>query len=279
MKLIYIRFITPYHNLRLFMEITEFHVYKRLPDYNYDKVVKLKLNTDNNKPLHGKLYNMLNLKELSLKNITKKSIDRRLLNLLDLTLLSLTDCFVDQIVIDSLGLFQQLKHLTFELKNQHSLPESIYTLSKLETLSVINYYPLEIPLEINYLTELKNLTINTLSCNIGGLFNLDKYSKFKENDTNNDEYHIYGHSLVVFNYIENISIPTNVVYFNILGLTYFINNLPSHIQYLRINNCTYVNNLPFGLKELHIRNKCNNLKNIKIPFGCEVYLEGKLTEI
>lgn len=261
------------------MEITDFYVYKRLADYNYDKVVKLKLDTDNGKPLHGKLYTMLNLKELSLKNITKKSIDRRLLNLLDLTSLSLTDCIVDPIVIDSFGVFQELKHLTFELKYLYSLPECIYTLSKLETLSVKNHYPLEIPLEINYLTELKNLTINVKSCNIGGLFNLDKYSKFKENDTNNDEHYIYGHSLVIFNYIKNISIPTNIIYFNILGLAYFVNNLPSHIQYLRINNCAYVNNLPFGLKELHIRNKCNNLKNIKIPFGCKVYIEGKLTEI
>lgn len=64
-----------------------------------------------------------------------------------------------------------------------------------------------------------------------------------------------------------------------MGKTNLINNLPPHIQHLRLNNCSNAKNLPYGLKELHVRNNCNNLKNIKIPFGCKVYMNNKLIEI
>lgn len=67
------------------MEIIYYNDYKRLNKCNYDNVVKLTLNTDNDKPSHGKIYSLLNLKELSLSNINKKFIDRRLLNLINLT--------------------------------------------------------------------------------------------------------------------------------------------------------------------------------------------------
>jgi hypothetical protein len=251
--------------------------YKKTHQYFYEYVTVLKLDTDNNKPIHGKLYSMYNLKVLYLQCIKKKSIDIRLLRLVNLTSLTLKNCAVDRIVIDSLGVFTQLEHLEFDLYGEH-LPECIYGLSNLQTLSVSSLHQLEIPLEINHLSKLKNLTINAGFCNIGGLFELNKYSKFKDNDTENQEYHVYGHSMVIFNYVDYISIPTNIKYFNVLGSTYFINNLPSHIKYLRINDCRHVSNLPFGLEELHIRKKCAKLNSLKIPFGCKVYVEDKLIE-
>jgi len=230
------------------------------------------------KPIHGKLYNMINLKELSLSNIHKKEIDNRLLNLTNLTSLTLKNVNVCLYVKESFGLFKELKYLEVELIGMGKISKSLCTLSKLETLIIHNHLPIKVPLEINHLTQLKNLTILNENCNIGGLFNLDKYSEFSDHFIAN-KCDIYKDSLLIYNYTKNIIMPENILYVNILGKTDFINNLPSHIEYLRINDCANVTNLPFALKELHVRNVCKEFNNVKIPFGCKVFMQNILLEI
>lgn len=118
-----------------------------------------------------------------------------------------------------LDTFQELKHLEFEIVDT-KIPESIFTLHKLETLCIGSNKEIVLPHKINYLSELKSLTIKGKCFNMGGLFNLNKYllyseyttyyqkPQFQENDKNNNEYHIYGHSIVIFDYVYEIEIPT-----------------------------------------------------------------------
>ncbi len=52
-----------------------------------------------------------------------------------------------------------------------------------------------------------------------------------------------------------------------------LTNLPDHIEniiYLSFDsNIKKVNNLPYLLKKLYVRNGTNN-NNLKVPFGCEI---------
>jgi hypothetical protein len=263
------------------MIIHNYSDYKRLIRYdiNLDKFTGLTIESDMNKPVNGKLYKMINLEKLSLYCINKKSIDERLFNLTKLSHLIILNSSIVPCVKEKIGQFINLTTLHLDINLDNEIPNSIFSLVNLDDLLIKSEKCLDIPIQINNLSKLKNLAIKTFEekeYNIGGLYNLDTFSNF---DKTNNKYFIYQNSIVIFNYITDIIIPENITHVNILGNLKLINNLPYHINYLKINNSVNIKNLPCSLKELYIRHPPNNINTLKIPFDCQVHLEYKYVDI
>jgi Leucine-rich repeat (LRR) protein len=69
----------------------------------------------------------------------------------------------------------------------------------------------------------------------------------------------------------------NIRFVHIRSNGYQINNLDPECEFIIINSLgDPLTNLPMGLKELWLDSPLVELDQIKIPFGCKIYVNGKL---
>ena len=195
-------------------------------------------------------------------------------------------------VFEQIYKYKKLKTLLLDFNELKQYPCDIFSLLKLEKLSLANNSLTSIPEHIGYLTNLKELYLqsNLLTsipdsiCNLKNLRQLHladnkltSLPKHLDKLTQLEEISIISNSLT--NIPKNIS--TNKIWLFVMS-SYQINNLSPDCEYLTIYYLDRkLDNLPIGLKELRLyspiyRSENMQLDNIKLPFGCCLYIDDKV---
>jgi len=206
---------------------------------------------------------------LNLKNLTTLRIENNYLtclpeNIEKLILLKKL-CIVNnslQFVPNNIGKLIHLEILNLESNQLKSLPETIGALTKLKILNLKNNFICQLPKSIDKcisLTELdlSNNRLTHLSENLGNLRNITKITL----DNNKIKYL----SLNIRKIRECFKTKTVDLY--------DIDNLDYDCEIVIISKLNIsLLNLPFGLKEIWLYNPMKI--DIKIPFGCELYVDN-----
>ena len=178
----------------------------------------------------------------------------------NLKILNLSNQNINYLPIE-FGNLISLKKLILNSNKLLELPSCIKKLEKLEFISIHEPYIKSLPEEFGCLTNLNTISIDFVP---------------KTSYCCDNKMLIYSHS-------SSSVIPPNTTHLNIIKSNYFakFTNLPHALEYLNIssnifnfNEKNIYNNLPVSLKVLKI-NYGSNLKNIKLPFGCELWLRNK----
>lgn len=219
--------------------------------------------------------------------------DRKISTLEELENIKLDDYYkilsIHFIEVDN---FIEIPQKIFELYNLECLilcrvglknisPE-IKKLKKLKTLILIgNKDLISLPIEINYLENLKELYLpnSCINYNIGGLYNLQnlQYDKDPTPGRKFSIYNIYENKMLVIDSDEQETIPDNITHINCHRSLYSqINNLPIGLEFFRTVLIDKQINFPPTLKELYVSNSFLTKDELKVPFGCNVYIQKLL---
>lgn len=186
---------------------------------------------------------------------------------------------------EKIYLLKNLKKLEFVHSKIKNVSGAIGNLINLESINMFGNFELtDLPIEINKLEKLKyiGLPFSCINYNFGGLYNLQalQYDTWP-NRTILPEifqlYHIYDNKLFAFESNYENEIPDTITHINCHKSLYKqLNNMPHSVEFLRTTYMPANNNFPPSLKELNVVNSCYTTEEIKVPFGCKVYIKNLL---
>jgi len=172
-------------------------------------------------------------------------------------------------------LYKKVYYVYLSGINLTDVPEIIYGFTNLEILDISNNQISDFPLEI---LNFKKLRMLYMQCNsitnipekaINMLANLKQFESDFATLRKND--------LMIINYYDDdilISDEINTLIIYHFGKKVLFNNLPPDLRYLKISNKrqTYIvlNNIPSSLETL-VLNNVTLINNVKIPFCCNVF--------
>jgi len=203
----------------------------------------------------------------------------------DAKILNLANCNFT-LLPESIENFKNLKKLYLTGNKLTSLPESICNLSELEELHINCNDIHSLPQNINKLTKLCKLSMgqNNLTDipeSIYELYNL-KSLGLNDNKIEHISPKIKNMKLNKLNLKNNklVSIPFEIKNISDVYLcenSYQLDNLSADCEIIIIESLTSkLHNLPPTIKEIHIYN--SEHIDIKLPFNCSLYVDGKLRE-
>lgn len=174
--------------------------------------------------------------------------------------------------------FRNLLELTITSSILSIIPTKIKNLVKLQKLNLSNNKIKIVPKEIGELLDLSELDLEDnqiieLPNSIANLQNLSIIDVKKIKNV-----YIYNNKMLVLRWKDNIIVPENIIYLNILNAyNIFLDNLPYNIEYLKISHVTKpMHNLPVTLKTLDLDySEDITMEDIKLPYGCK-YIGQKL---
>ena len=257
--------------------------------YPRGELIELKNFNNNSFGKNSKFY------RLQIEGNTKLVNWKRLKNFFELETLTIISSYpVD--IIEQLVNLQKLIFLRINcpcnmILNNLSIINNFAGIEKLLSLEILsintNKFPHEV-IQLKKLTKLKIITNDEITipneiCQMDNLFEFEIYPKKK--NYLSDSCFIFGDKMIIgdwnqitSNLIKHINFIKDIKIINVSD--YGLNNLPANIEILRLNlinneNRKIFDNLPITLKKIYIYSYSSTqekFSNIKLPFGCELFL-------
>ena len=216
--------------------------------------------------------NKIELDKLSKLTINKCSMNNEMFyNFFDIEKLNLTSLNLQNNIfskIPNISTQLNLEVLKIESNPIYELPEYIGLLNKIHTLYVPGTFMKPFPKSIANLTELNKTNIFDMCF---------------------DLFYLYEDKILITNfdsYMLKNEFPNNITQMNILNCVNIDNfiktsnnydNLPNTIEKIKIHNLkSELLNLPHVLQELRLYNSLIKFNDIKLPYGCSLYVDDIL---
>ena len=232
--------------------------------YTYTQLEVLDLSFGKISQINEDIGNLVNLRELNLSDNNLTILPNNICNLKKLTTIKLSNNHLTTFQ-ENFGSLINLRTLTLSNNNIVSLPDTFGNLLNLKTLNLNKNNLVVLP---ETLGNLISLTVLHLEHN--SLINLPY-----------NFHHLIDLSqlFLKFNKIElmdeNIKLMKNNKNFHIPISSYNINNLSFDCEFIFITDLRKnLTNLPVNMKEIQLYR--SKIKNIKVPFNCLLYINGKL---
>lgn len=205
----------------------------------YDRVLRVELNKLDLEAIPDKIFEFCNMKLLSLSSNLLTKIPDKISKLKNLEELYLDRNKLKELP-EEIGELKKLRKIVLSNNKIRKLPDNFYNLSKLEILNIVSNELEEINDDVSKMVNLEYLYLRSNKLN----YISKAIAKIKEVSIYPDSY-------------ENL------------------NNLSPESEYLQINGLKQsLKNLPATIKEIRL---CLPTKlDIKIPFDCDLYVDGEL---